>query len=112
MSQITAAEIASPVGETTPMRAKHIKALRLWLGFVALLIVAMILVGGATRLTDSGLSITEWQPIMGAVPPLSEVTWQKAFAAYQQIPEYTQVKSGMSLDQFKTIYWWEWTHRF
>src|SRR6185312_11783793 len=77
-----------------------------------LLIVAMILVGGATRLTDSGLSITEWQPIMGAVPPLSDADWDKAFAAYRKIPEYTELKRGMSLDQFKTIYWWEWAHRF
>jgi cytochrome c oxidase assembly protein subunit 15 len=72
----------------------------------------MILVGGATRLTDSGLSITEWQPIMGVVPPLSDGDWEKAFAAYQKIPEYTELKRGMSLDEFKTIFWWEWAHRF
>ena len=72
----------------------------------------MILVGGATRLTDSGLSITEWQPIMGAVPPLSEADWTHAFEAYQKIPEYTEIKRGMSLEEFKTIYWWEWAHRF
>jgi len=72
----------------------------------------MILVGGATRLTDSGLSITEWQPIVGAVPPLSELDWQEAFTAYQQIPEYRHQKRGMSLGEFKTIYWWEWAHRF
>jgi len=94
------------------MPAHHVRALRLWLSVVAVLIVAMILVGGATRLTDSGLSITEWQPIIGAVPPLSEADWQEAFAAYQKIPEYTEIKRGMSLDEFKTIYWWEWAHRF
>jgi heme a synthase len=94
------------------MPARHVRALRLWLGVLALLIVAMILIGGATRLTDSGLSITEWQPILGAIPPLSEADWQEAFAAYQKIPEYTELKRGMSLDEFKTIYWWEWTHRF
>ncbi len=94
------------------MPAKHVRALRLWLAGLALLIVAMILVGGATRLTDSGLSITEWQPIMGTIPPLGEADWQKAFAAYQKIPEYTEIKRGMSLDQFKTIFWWEWAHRF
>ena len=88
------------------------RALRIWLGALALLIVAMILVGGATRLTDSGLSITEWQPILGAVPPLSEADWRQAFEAYQKIPEYTEIKRGMSLDDFKTIYWWEWAHRF
>ena len=94
------------------MPARHVRALRLWLGVLALLIVAMILIGGATRLTDSGLSITEWQPILGAIPPLSEADWQEAFAAYQKIPEYTELKRGMSLDEFKTIYWWEWAHRF
>ena len=94
------------------MPARHVRALRLWLGALALLIVAMILIGGATRLTDSGLSITEWQPILGAIPPLSEANWQEAFAAYQKIPEYTELKHGMSLDEFKTIYWWEWAHRF
>ncbi len=91
--------------------ASHARALRLWLGAVALLIVAMILLGGATRLTDSGLSITEWQPIVGAVPPLSHADWEEAFEAYQKIPEYTELKRGMSLAEFKTIYWWEWTHR-
>jgi len=92
--------------------ARHVRALRLWLGIVAFLIVAMILVGGATRLTDSGLSITEWQPIIGAIPPLSDAHWQEAFEAYKTIPEYSQVNQGMSLDAFKAIYWWEWAHRF
>jgi cytochrome c oxidase assembly protein subunit 15 len=94
------------------MPARHAGALRIWLAGIALLIVAMILVGGATRLTESGLSITEWQPVMGTIPPLSEADWQEAFTAYQQIPQYKELNRGMSLDQFKTIYWWEWTHRF
>ncbi|MCK4276648.1 MAG: COX15/CtaA family protein, partial [Phycisphaerae bacterium] len=97
---------------TAPMPAGNVRALRLWLGCIAFLIVAMILVGGATRLTDSGLSITEWQPIVGAIPPLSDGDWQEAFEAYKQIPEYTQVNKGMSLSAFKRIYWWEWAHRF
>lgn len=92
--------------------ARHRLALTLWLGALALLIVAMILVGGATRLTDSGLSITEWQLVVGVVPPLTESDWQKAFAAYKIIPEYGELKRGMSLEEFKTIYWWEWAHRF
>lgn len=96
--------------ETVPPR--HVRALRVWLSIVALLIVSMILVGGATRLTDSGLSITEWQPILGAIPPLSEAHWQEAFDAYKKIPEYAQVNQGMDLEGFKTIYWWEWAHRF
>ena len=88
------------------------RVLRLWLGALALLIVAMILVGGATRLTDLGLSITEWKPVTGAIPPMSDGAWQEAFDAYQKIPEYLELKRGMSLDEFKTIYWWEWGHRF
>lgn len=72
----------------------------------------MILVGGATRLTDSGLSITEWQPVVGTIPPLSKTDWKEAFDAYKQIPEYTQVNRGMDLEGFKKIYWWEWGHRF
>jgi cytochrome c oxidase assembly protein subunit 15 len=87
-------------------------ALRLWLYAVAALILAMVLVGGATRLTDSGLSITEWKPLLGAIPPLSEADWQESFGKYQQIPEYQLINKGMSLAAFKTIYWWEWTHRF
>ena len=94
------------------MPVKHVRALRIWLGVIALLIVAMILVGGATRLTESGLSITEWKPVTGTIPPLSDADWQDAFEAYKQIPQYTELNRGMSLGQFKTIYWWEWTHRF
>jgi heme a synthase len=92
--------------------ARRLRALRLWLGALAALIAVMILVGGATRLTESGLSITEWKPVMGAIPPFSETAWREAFEAYKQIPQYTELNRGMSLDQFKTIYWWEWTHRF
>ncbi|MGH6804174.1 MAG: COX15/CtaA family protein, partial [Methyloceanibacter sp.] len=84
------------------MPARHLRALRIWLGALAALIIAIILIGGATRLTDSGLSITEWQPLLGAIPPLSEADWQRAFEAYQKIPEYTELKRGMSLDEFKT----------
>jgi heme a synthase len=87
------------------------RAIRLWLYAVAALVLAMVLVGGATRLTESGLSITEWKPVMGVVPPWSEGAWQAAFEKYQAIPQYREMNSGMSLEQFKTIYWWEWTHR-
>ncbi|MEI8178528.1 COX15/CtaA family protein [Aestuariivirga sp.] len=85
---------------------------RAWLFGVAVLIFCMVIVGGATRLTDSGLSITEWKPLLGAIPPMSESHWLEAFQKYQQIPEYQQINKGMSLDQFKFIYWWEWSHRF
>lgn len=87
-------------------------AVRLWLYLVIALVLAMIVVGGATRLTDSGLSITEWQPIIGALPPLNEAHWLEAFEKYKQIPEYHEINKGMSLEAFKAIYWWEWAHRF
>jgi cytochrome c oxidase assembly protein subunit 15 len=89
----------------------RIRAVRLWLIIAAALVFAMVLVGGATRLTESGLSIVEWKPVTGAVPPLSEADWQAEFQKYQAIPQYTQLNHGMSLDEFKTIYWWEWAHR-
>jgi heme a synthase len=89
----------------------HRRAIRLWLYAVAAMVLAMVLVGGATRLTESGLSITEWQPVMGALPPLSEAQWLSEFHKYQAIPQYRELNPGMSLDAFKTIFWWEWTHR-
>lgn len=96
--------------DTIPARA--LAPVRLWLFAVAALVVVMVSVGGATRLTGSGLSITEWKPIMGALPPLSAADWQEAFEKYRQIPQYKQINRGMSLDAFKTIFWWEWGHRF
>ena len=87
------------------------RAIRLWLLAVALLIAAMVLVGGATRLTESGLSIVEWKPLTGWIPPLSAAEWQAEFEKYRAIPQYQQVNGGMSLEAFKLIYWWEWTHR-
>ena len=92
-------------------RGRH-GAIRLWLAVVIVLVLAMIVVGGATRLTDSGLSITEWQPILGAIPPLSDADWHAAFEKYKEVPEYHQINKGMSLDAFKVIFWWEWAHRF
>ncbi len=102
----------SPAQEAETIPPRKAGALRLWLSCVAFLIAAMILVGGATRLTDSGLSITEWQPIIGAIPPLSDADWQEAFDSYKKIPEYSLVNQGMDLEGFKSIYWWEWAHRF
>lgn len=86
-------------------------AVRWWLIAMCLLIVAMVLVGGATRLTESGLSIVEWKPVTGALPPLNELAWQQAFDAYKTIPQYRELNAGMSLGEFKTIFWWEWSHR-
>lgn len=87
------------------------KAVGAWLLCVAAVIVAMVTLGGLTRLTGSGLSITEWDPIMGAIPPLNDAQWHAAFAKYQQIPQYRLENHGMTLDGFKAIFWWEWTHR-
>ncbi len=87
------------------------KAIRLWLYILFAMLVLMIAVGGMTRLTDSGLSITEWKPLMGALPPMSETAWQAEFDKYRQIPEYQLQNKGMSLSEFQFIYWWEWSHR-
>jgi cytochrome c oxidase assembly protein subunit 15 len=111
MTSAVAHSLEGPM-EAPAMPARHLRALRFWLAVVALLIVAMVLVGGATRLTDSGLSITQWQPIVGAIPPLSHADWQEAFDAYKKIPEYSQINPGMALEAFKSIFWWEWAHRF
>ncbi len=90
---------------------RQLGAVRLWLYAVAAMIFLTLVVGGATRLTESGLSITEWKPVTGVLPPLSQGDWQSEFAKYQAIPQYQQVNRGMSLDEFKTIYFWEWSHR-
>ncbi len=95
----------------TPAHARR-RLIKAWLYAVAALVFAMVMVGGATRLTGSGLSIVEWKPVTGTVPPLSQAQWSAEFAKYKTIPQYHQVNRGMSLDEFKTIYWWEWTHRF
>jgi cytochrome c oxidase assembly protein subunit 15 len=87
------------------------RAVRWWLLSIAALIAVMVLVGGATRLTESGLSIVEWKPVTGALPPLGETQWRRAFEAYQTIPQYRAMNAGMSLGEFKTIFWWEWSHR-
>ncbi len=87
------------------------RAVRLWLMAVAALIFLIVLVGGATRLTESGLSIVEWRPVTGTLPPLSAAEWQAEFEKYQTIPQYRLNNPGMSLADFKTIFWWEWGHR-
>jgi heme a synthase len=92
-------------------RGSEYRAVRVWLLVVAGLIAAMVLVGGATRLTESGLSIVEWKPVTGAMPPLTQAQWEQAFEGYQAIPQYRQLNAGMSLSEFKTIFWWEWSHR-
>ncbi|WP_294930694.1 heme A synthase [uncultured Paracoccus sp.] len=87
------------------------RAIRAWLVVLFALVVLMIAVGGATRLTGSGLSITEWRPVTGAIPPLNDADWQSEFQKYRQIPQYELVNQGMELSEFKWIYYWEWGHR-
>lgn len=86
-------------------------AIRIWLIMLFALVAAMIALGGATRLTGSGLSITEWKPVTGTLPPLDAAAWQAEFEKYQQIPQFAEVNADMDLAGFKWIYWWEWAHR-
>ena len=99
---------AASAPPTTPMMAARLER---WLWLVAALVIAIVVIGGITRLTESGLSITEWQPVTGIVPPLNDADWRAEFEKYKQIPEYQLINQGMSLDDFKTIYFWEWIHR-
>lgn len=92
----------------SPLAARWI---RRWLILIALMVYAMILIGGATRLTDSGLSITEWDPISGALPPLSEAAWLAEFEKYKTTAEFQQQNYNMTMGEFQYIYWWEWGHR-
>lgn len=96
-----------------PLKASSVRLrpVRLWLLLSAGMILLTLVVGGATRLTESGLSIVEWKPVAGVLPPISESEWQAEFAKYQAIPQYRELNRGMSLHAFKTIYWWEWSHR-
>lgn len=94
-----------------PYRSSGRSAVRIWLYTLAALVVAMVAVGGATRLTGSGLSITEWQPVSGAIPPLTHGAWLEAFQKYQQSSQYELLNKGMTLSEFKFIYAWEWSHR-
>jgi len=103
--------IAAPVGAISRDEFSERSWVRIWLWALVVLIVIMITVGGLTRLTDSGLSITEWDPVMGAVPPLSTAAWNAAFAAYRTTAEFALQNSDMTVAEFKVIFWWEWGHR-
>ena len=109
MGTISISDLAQNAGAADRRSAQRIA---IWLFVMCGLVAAMVIVGGATRLTDSGLSITEWRPVTGAIPPLSETAWLDEFEKYKTIPEYETVNFGMSLEEFKVIYWWEWGHRF
>ena len=102
---MTTVEQISPA--MTSASTSGLDAVRLWLWGVAGLVFLMVMVGGATRLTESGLSITEWKPVLGVLPPLSESAWIAEFEKYKQIPQYSKLFPSMSLDEFKTIFYWE-----
>lgn len=95
----------------TESQEKNRKIIRWWLYSIVFLCIVIVAIGGATRMTGSGLSITEWKPLHGTIPPLSAADWQEEFEKYQQISQYKELNQGMSLTQFKHIFWWEWGHR-
>ena len=105
---VTTIDIPSQSSRANP-KADH--AIGIWLLACCAMLFVMVLIGGLTRLTQSGLSITEWRPVTGIVPPLSATEWQSEFSLYQQIPEFQQLTPGMMIEQFKAIYWWEFIHR-
>ncbi len=94
-----------------PAGPRSLRPVALWLFLCAAMVFAMVVIGGITRLTESGLSIVEWKPLIGAIPPLSEADWQALFAKYQTSPQYHQVNRSMTVEEFKTIFWWEYIHR-
>ena len=100
-----------PMRARAAVRSDAVGSVCAWLSGLALLVVLMVAVGGATRLTGSGLSITEWRPVTGAVPPLSQSGWADEFAKYKASSQYGNLNRGMPIDEFKAIYWWEWSHR-
>ncbi len=105
------ASIDALTAKPVHLRVESPAFVRLWLLAVAALVFVMVLVGGATRLTESGLSITQWKPVTGVLPPLSTADWQAEFDRYKQIQQYARLNPDMTLDGFKTIFWWEWSHR-
>jgi cytochrome c oxidase assembly protein subunit 15 len=100
-----------PSAAPAPDNSEELRAIGRWLAVWAAMIALLVLIGGATRLTESGLSITEWKPVSGIVPPLSAAQWGDEFAKYRQIPQYQQLNAGMTVADFKTIFLWEYVHR-
>lgn len=106
---MTAISVGQESGALKSERDRQL--VRWWLYAVFLVLIAIVMVGGATRMTGSGLSITEWKPIHGVIPPLNHAEWMEEFDKYRQIPQYQQINKGMSLGEFQSIFWWEWAHR-
>lgn len=104
-------DTARPAAVPARRKPSGRRAIAVWLMILFALVVVMIAVGGMTRLTDSGLSITEWRPVTGALPPLNAGAWEAEFAKYQTTPQFELANADMTLSQFRTIYWWEWGHR-
>lgn len=109
MTQVFTSRTLAESGATP--RDGHDRAVGIWLLICAAMIFAMVLIGGITRLSGSGLSIMEWKPLMGALPPMSTVEWERVFALYREISQYKNVNHGMSLAEFQGIFWWEYSHR-
>ena len=99
------------MSDALALQLRRNRAIRLWLLVVAAMVFGTVLVGGVTRLTESGLSIVEWKPLTGTLPPLSERDWEAEFEKYKAIPQYQALNRGMAIADFKVIYWWEWVHR-
>ncbi len=104
-------DVTSSIALPHPTRQRQARAVAVWLFGMCAMLLVMVSLGGATRLTGSGLSIMEWKPLMGALPPLSGAEWQRLYRLYQQIPQYALVNQGFGLEGFKRIFWVEWTHR-
>jgi cytochrome c oxidase assembly protein subunit 15 len=96
----------------TELNFNYHKPLMIWLVLLTIMVFSIVVIGGLTRLTDSGLSMVDWRPLLGTIPPLNQSQWLKVFNAYQQTPEFMYVNKNMTLDEFKYIFWWEWFHRF
>jgi len=111
MATLASGRNAAPVPPVAVANGGGARPIAAWLFVCCALVFAMVVVGGVTRLTHSGLSITEWQPVVGTLPPLDDAQWQQAFAKYQATPEYRQVNHAMTLAEFKGIFWWEYFHR-
>ena len=106
------ARALDPRGESEADTGRRLRPVRIWLYVMAALVLVMVVVGGITRLTESGLSITSWKPISGIIPPISQADWEAEFEAYKAIPQYQVLNQWMGLEDFKFIFWWEWSHRF